>query len=40
MNCSSEKEYLIELSGDERLKMKFTKLDLGEFWIKIIIIII
>jgi len=31
----NEKESLIELSCDESLKMEFTKLELGEFWIKI-----
>ncbi|KAL4130632.1 hypothetical protein QTP88_008053 [Uroleucon formosanum] len=32
---NNEKESLIELSCDESLKMEFTKLELGEFWIKI-----
>lgn len=32
---NNEKESLIESSCDESLKMEFTKLDLGEFWIKI-----
>jgi len=32
---NNEKESLIELSCDESLKMEFTKLEFGEFWIKI-----
>ena len=30
---NNEKESLIELSCDESLKMEFTKLELGEFWL-------
>ncbi|KAL4135395.1 hypothetical protein QTP88_007009 [Uroleucon formosanum] len=32
---NKEKESLIELLCEESLKMEFTKLELGEFWIKI-----
>jgi len=32
---NNEKKSLIELSCDESLKIEFTKLELGEFWIKI-----